>query len=277
MALLKDGHQICILKRSFSDTWRITEALSHLSIYDIDQCELEESFKQEGKFDVVIHTATCYGRKGEAASQIIGTNILFPLKLMEIAISYKTDVFLNVDTFFNKDKITCQYLNEYALSKKHFVEWAKQYADDEKIHFINTKLEHIYGPNDDESKFTNYIIKSCLNNVSELQLTKGEQKRDFIYIDDVVNAYRVLIRKENNRIKYFQEYGIGGGNPIAIRTFVELVHKITKSTTRLNFGALPYRENEIMVSYANTEMLNHLGWKAKVALNDGIKAIICAQ
>lgn len=107
-----------------------------------------------------------------------------------------------------------------------------------------------------------------------MQLTKGEQKRDFIYIDDVVNAYRLLIRQEYNSLKHFQEYGIGRGIPIAVRTFVELVHKITKPTTRLNFGALPYRENEIMVSYANTEMLDQLGWKADVSANDGIKAII---
>ncbi|OAM92859.1 Nucleoside-diphosphate-sugar epimerase [Pelosinus fermentans] len=273
-ALLKNGHEVCILKRSFSDAWRINEVLSQISTYDIDLCELEKPFKEQGKIDVVIHTATCYGRKGENIKKIIETNILFPLMLLEIASSYGTDVFINVDTFFNINNGLYKYLNEYVLSKKHFLEWAKQFANTGKICLVNTRLEHIYGPHDDETKFTNYVIKSCLRNVSELQLTEGEQKRDFIYIDDVVDAYMLLIKQEGNQVKQFQEYEIGSGQSISIRTFVELVHTIAKSNTRLNFGALPYRENEIMISCANTGKLSGLGWRANVSLKAGISAII---
>ena len=50
---------------------------------------------------------------------------------------------------------------------------------------INIGLEHFYGPNDDDSKFVSYIIHNLLNEVEKIDLTKGKQKRYFIYIDDV--------------------------------------------------------------------------------------------
>jgi nucleoside-diphosphate-sugar epimerase len=130
----------------------------------------------------------------------------------------------------------------------------------------------MYGAGDDESKFTTHVIKSCLANVAELKLTAGEQKRDFIYIDDVVSAYMRLLEKAKQQA--FQEYDLGSGKAIKIREFVETVHKVTQSRTHINFGALPYRENEIMQSEADTKLLKSLGWSCKVDLAEGIKAVV---
>ena len=48
-ALLKEKHQVIILKRSFSDTWRIEDVLENLISYDIDQYDLEKIFKEQNK------------------------------------------------------------------------------------------------------------------------------------------------------------------------------------------------------------------------------------
>ena len=42
----------------------------------------------------------------------------------------------------------------------------------------------------------------------------------------------------------------------------------------MNFGALPYRENEIMQSEADIKLLKSLGWSCKVDLADGIKTVV---
>jgi nucleoside-diphosphate-sugar epimerase len=132
----------------------------------------------------------------------------------------------------------------------------------------------MYGPGDDESKFTTHVIKSCLANVPELKLTAGEQKRDFIYIDDVISAYMILLEKAKQQTENFQEYDLGSGKAIKIREFVEIVHKITQSCTKLNFGVLPYRENEIMQSEADITSLMSLGWLCQTSLIEGIKKIV---
>lgn len=271
-ALLKAGHQVIIFKRSFSDTWRIVEVLTQLYAYDLDQCKIEQPFQDHGKIDAVIHTATCYGRNGESVSCVFDANTAFPLRLLETAIGFNTPTFVNTDTFSGTG--VYNYLKNYHLSKKHFLEWGKHLASLDKIRFLNIKLQHIYGPGDSDTKFTVQVIKSCLQNVPELKLTAGEQKRDFVFMSDVVNAYLQLLGGCQTRGENFQEYELGSGNPVTIREFVELVQRITQSNTVLKFGALPYRDYEIMEPQANLEALQALGWSGQVSLASGIKAII---
>lgn len=267
-ALLKEKYDVIALKRSFSNTRRIDEVLDQVTTYNIDQCALEFPFKEQGHIDAIIHTATCYGRKNESIVKIHDTNTNFPLKLLETAVQFNTKTFFNTDTILEKD------VNTYALSKKQFVEWGKTFTNARKIQFINLKLEHIYGPDDDESKFVTYIINSCLNNVPVLDLTKGEQQRDFIYIDDVVSAYMILLKQYHEEKAAFGEYEIGSGETISIKDFVLMVHKLTRSKTKLNFGAVPYRENEMMETKANTWLLNKLGWGSKNTVQSGIRKVV---
>jgi nucleoside-diphosphate-sugar epimerase len=145
-ALVNKGHQVIILKRSTGDTARLGDALSKVSAYDVDCVNLEDIFIQNIPIDAVIHTATCYGRKGESASEILAANALFPLKVLELAMRYHVPLFINTDTVLEKE------VSSYALSKKQFQEWGMQLAGSGKIQFLNINLEHMYGPGDDPSK-----------------------------------------------------------------------------------------------------------------------------
>ncbi len=267
-ALLEQDHRVIILKRSTSDTRRIAEVLPRLESYDVDRCELSLPFEEHGLIDAIMHTATAYGRRGESAQEIFETNTAFPLRLLEVATFFKTETFLNTDTILPRD------LNVYALSKKQFAEWGKVYAEQGRIRFVNILLEHFYGPDDDDSKFTTWVIKSCLKNVPELKLTAGEQKRDFIYIDDVVDAYLFLMDNMRNFGVAYREIGLGSGTAVTIRQFVKLVHRFTGSSTKLHFGAIPYRPNEQMDIKADIHDLNELGWRPNTNLEQGLNRII---
>ena len=273
-ALLKDNYRVVILKRRFSNTKRIEDVLSQCCVYDIDQCELSKPFEDLGKIDAVIHTATCYGRNNETTAEIIESNVLFPLRLLEISSFYKTDIFFNTDTFFNKETVSYSYLSTYTTSKRHFLDWGKQIAEKQSIKFVNLKLEHIFGAGDGDSKFVTHIIKSCLNNVDELKLTAGEQKRDFIHIDDVVSIYQLLLKKVKEETSFYQEYPVGSGKAITVRELVEMIHRLTRSKTILNFGALPYREGEIMFSEANIYQLKLLSFQHSASLVEKLKKTI---
>lgn len=264
--LLKEKHEVIILKRSFSNTKRIEKELIQISSYNIDKCALEEVFKEQSKIDIIIHTATCYGRSGENICKLYQSNTAFPLQLLELSEKYHVGLFMNTDTVLKED------LNEYALSKKQFLDWGKRFAAQRKIQFINMKLEHMYGPDDDDSKFVSYIIKKCKENVKELKLTQGDQQRDFIYIDDVVNAYLALLTEKSE--EEFQEYEVGTGKAIKICDLVKMIHTMTKSKTQLHFGAIPYRENEIMESKADLHLLKMLGWKSRVSIESGLERCI---
>ena len=173
--LLAKGYDVVALKRSSSSLKRIESILSEIALYDFEMLDRNEPFRSNPEIDVIIHTATSYGRNNETARQVTETNTLRPLHLLDAAISAGVKVFINTDTALDK------YLNSYSLSKKQFMEWGKYFSLQKKIHFINMRLEHFYGPGDNSSKFTSYILKSCIENIPKLELTLGEQKRDFIF------------------------------------------------------------------------------------------------
>lgn len=266
--LIELKYKVVVLKRSISNTWRIDSMMSKFKSYDIDKVGIEKPFEEQ-KIDVVIHTATNYGRNGGTVSTVVDTNLMFSLKLLEAATFFNTDIFFNTDTMLYK------YLNHYSLSKKQFVEWLKYFSN--KIKVVNLKLEHMYGPKDDNTKFVTWIINQMLQNVESIDLTEGKQKRDFIYIDDVVDVYMLMLEKSKN-FRAFSEFDVGTGEQIEIKEFVlkvyDIISKIKPIQTKLNFGSIPYREGEFMEIEENLQPLYDLGWKPKVSLEDGIKKIL---
>lgn len=268
IALLDNGCEVVGLKRKSSSLRRIKTILPRLVLHDVEETDMSALFSQNDKIDAVIHTATSYGRNGESATQVLEANLVFPANLLEAAATSGVGLFMSTDTVLDK------MLNPYALSKGQFAEWGQYFSQQKKIRFLNLKLEHFYGPGDDKTKFTTHVINSCLSNVPELKLTLGEQLRDFIYIDDVVAAYLLLLDKCESFDDMFKEFEVGSGDAVTIRQLVETVHRLSASTTRLNFGALPYRAGEAMFSQADSSALQALGWCCRYSLETGLKLAI---
>lgn len=266
--LVQEGFEVIALKRSSSDTYRIKDLLSGITSYDVDKTDIEEIFKNH-TIDIVINTVTDYGRVNNRISSILETNLLFSVKLLENAIAYDVKSFINTDTLLEKD------LNAYALSKDQLVQWMRFLSD--KIKMINIKIEHMYGPLDDENKFIYWVIKQLKESVAKIDLTSGVQKRDFIYIDDIVEAYMTLIHNMG-QFSPFEEFELGSGNAVEVKEFLELIYNKVKErqplTTTLNFGAVNYRPKENMCMQADISKLYALGWTPKVTLQEGIKRII---
>jgi nucleoside-diphosphate-sugar epimerase len=271
-ALIKEGYKVVILKRSFSNTWRIDHLMDKVKNYNIDIIPFEKAFEEQ-KIDVVIHTATNYGRNNENVSKIVDVNLMFSLKLLETA------TYFNTNTFFNTDTLQYKYLSNYTLSKKQFIEWLKTFGEAKKIKVVNLRLEHMYGPGDDAKKFVVWLMGQMLSNTAEINLTKGEQKRDFIFIDDIVNAYMLLLR-QTERLPQVSEFDVGTGKQISIKEFVLKLKDTVESiynkpiSTKLNFGAIPYREGEMMEVVEDVNPLFDIGWKPNFILADGLKLVV---
>ena len=75
-------------------------------------------------------------------------------------------------------------------------------------------------------------------------------------------------------MKCFEEFELGSGESVSIRDFVEEAHSASKSKSRLNFGAYPYRDNEIMVSKADISKLKLLGWTPKNSIKEGVSRML---
>ena len=269
-ALVSKGYEVVVLKRSTSDMWRLKGFENAFKSYDIDRVPLQTAFEEQ-PIDTVIHTACVYGRKGESIQKILETNLMFGIELLNTAINF------NTRTFFNTGTLLDRQINAYALSKNQFEEWLQVASD--KIQVINLKLEHMFGEQDGNDKFTTWILNELKQQKPTIPLTAGTQKRDFIYIDDVVSAYLTCL-EQATQLKAFNDIEVGTGVLTPVKTFVTLVKSTLEKLkgspieSQLNFGALPYREGEIMEPQVDNSVLCSLGWQPKRSLEENIETFV---
>lgn len=271
--LIKHHNEIVIIKRSSSNLKNIEAFGGYFRTYNIDNISIAQIFDAEKGIDAIIHCATNYGRNHEKPSTVVNVNLIFPLALFESALNNGVKFFINTDTSLNKTNNTKGYMQKYILSKKQFLDWGKLYSMAGKINFINLVMEHIYGPGDDSSKFIAFLIESFKNNIESIDLTEGEQYRDFLYIDDAVDSYLTILSKMDKLLGY-NEFEVGSGNVVKIKELVKLAKELMKSETILNFGAIKHRENEVMYSKADISDLLKLGWAPQYDYISGLKKYI---
>jgi nucleoside-diphosphate-sugar epimerase len=217
--------------------------------------------------DVVIHTACAYGKKNESLAELNEVNVRLGLLILE-----SVECLGKTVTFINTGTALAENASPYAMTKHQFTQWGQFLANQpaSPLQFFNVALQFMYGPGDDPSKFPTYVLHSCFNCRSVLELTSGEQERDFIYVDDVVGAYLTLVEKRRS-LGAYANLEVGSGETVSVRKFVQMIHQLTSSTTKLDFGRLPYRLNEPMSLQANIAQMNTLGWRPRVSLKQGLK------
>ena len=145
----------------------------------------------------IIHAATVYGRNNETDNEILFGNLYIPQLLLQKAIVNNCKIFINTDSVLDR------FTSSYSLTKTHFLEWLKFYSKKNAIRMINLRLEHFYGPGASESNFISSMIVKMLKNDPNIDLTMGEQNRDFLYISDLLNVFDLIINNIDN-LKFFK-------------------------------------------------------------------------
>lgn len=268
-ALLAQGYKIVALKRSFSNLERIKHLDGVVDFYDIDRSLLDDVFSQN-KISCIIHLACNYGRDGSSINSIVDANVVFGVQLLSLAIKYNISLFVNADTLLNRA------VSPYAMSKGHFSDWLRSMST--SIRIINLRMEHMYGPRDDQTKFIPWIIEQLSVSAPTIELTSGMQERDFIYISDVVSAVIMLLKRGDAGVGFF-EYQVGTGHSIKLREFVELI-KVTyeencgPTKTKILFGAKPDRVGESMNIQVDVKGLRGLGWSPRIGHKEGLEILM---
>lgn len=262
--LVHDDYDVIVLKRSFDDVSRIERFGDKYKHYNSDKVDFKIIFT-ENKIDCVINLVTNFGRSsGSQPSDLVETNILYGLRLVEAAIAGGTDCFFNVDSALDPD------VSLYAYSKRVFRDILEKYFV-EKIKIMNLRLEHVYGENDDLYKFIPMAISKLKKNET-LDMSLGEQQIDLIYVRDCVDAFLFLLEKADKikqRINFFE---IGTGQPVVLKDFILMIKDELKSKSIINFGAVPYRDHEQM--YSKADLSTMMGWKPKYTTRETIKYLV---
>lgn len=269
-ALLARGERVVVLKRTFSSLRHLEGLAGRFSFIDLDADPgAVERLFAGGGVDTVLHCATDYGRRARALRDVIDANILLPLRLLSLAQSSGVRRFVNTDTILDKR------ISHYSLSKSQFAQWLELASS--SLLCVNVALEHFYGPGDDETKFTTHVLRTLLRGEPALPLTPGAQIRYFVHVDDVVDAFLAMLAAPPAGPGAVR-FEVGSPDPVSIRSFVELAKRLTGNTaTELRFGALPYREGEVMRPDIDLRPLESLGWRPRIPLEEGLRRTIIEE
>lgn len=164
-----------------------------------------------------------------------------------------------------KENFTCQPKSIYGISKFLSTEHLLSLYKKEKFPAVILRLYQVYGPNQDKNRLIPIIIDGCKHDKS-FPCSSGEQFRDFIFIDDLIEALlKCLDTKVEGKI-----INIGSGKAIKVKEIIKKIVMFYKSGRPL-FGKIKFRKEEMIKVYPS--LLNArrlLGWKAKVPFDEGI-------
>ena len=283
--LKAEGYSIGALVRPASDSQKTDriEAVSyfHGDIRNYDEIKMAFSTFEP---DTIIHLATYYAvmHRADEIGVMIDTNVKGTTNLLEAAKeSGAVQLFINTSStqvyeqkkqrLKEDDEIKPQSL--YAVTKLYAEDACSYYADAFHLPCVTLRLFPPYGPGDHERRLIPYVIGSLLKNIPP-NLTTGKQEWDFVYIDDIVNAYLAVLKsypfKDEHTI-----INIGTGEAVSIRSFVEKIRENIESDIELLWGSVAHRSNEVWYNSADIKKAQTvLHWSPETGMDDGIKKTV---
>jgi UDP-glucose 4-epimerase len=136
------------------------------------------------------------------------------------------------------------------------------------------RLFQVYGPGQREQALIPAAIQAALND-EDFRMTAGEQQRDFIFVEDVVEG---LLAAATAPAIEGRTLDVGTGQLHRIRAVVERIWALSGTRGQILAGALPYRPGEVSAIPADVDRTRRLtGWEARMELETGLQKTIEAM
>jgi len=163
-------------------------------------------------------------------------------------------------------QVNSTYGKAKLLATKHLIELYKKY----KFPATVLRLYLTYGEKQDVNRFLPIVINSCIKNQS-FPCSHGNQFRDFVYIDDLVDA---IIKSLKNKKAQGQIFNIGSGKPKNIKKLIKMIKKKCKGG-KPQFGMIKLRKDEIKSLYPKIiKVKKMINWKPKINFEKGLQKTI---
>ena len=190
--------------------------------------------------------------------------------LQHIIIMGTTEEYGCAQAPFNEDTREIPH-SAYGLSKLAATRLALLYNSQFNLPVTILRPSIAYGPNQGSEMFLPALINT-LKEGKEFNMTKGEQLRDFIFIDDLIDCI-ILSGECNNTIGEILNVAYGESEELG--EIARYIADIFGKTDMLKLGVVPYRRFEIMNYSVNTSKIrNMLNWVPKVSIYEGVKKLL---
>jgi len=279
--------KVTILTRSNRHENRVKRKDADVLIKDLGKIEKEDI----DTIDVIYHCASTVDNYNVLTNPYIDaeTNISSTIRLLEICKDLpKKPKIIYPSTFFvygNEYDRTKMPINEdskteplaiYPATKLCAESIIKLYSRLYDIPYLICRLTNVYGENEDyvnkKKGALNYLIMQAIKGETIPLYNGGKFYRDYIYVEDVVEALKLIEKKNIANDTYL----IGYGKPILFKDIINYIHQITNNKSAILEVEPPVFHKAVGINnfVADISKIKKLGWQPKINYQEGIKRIV---
>ncbi len=253
---LSKSYTVIGLVRNSSDLWRYEEIKNEnihlISTGDEDYRKQVELFAPR----FLIHCAwngVAAGDRDNWPAQI--ENVSFTLKLLQLAKDLQINQFIGLGSqaeygLFSgsiDETYPCKPYSAYGAAKLATLNVIESYCTQHHINWYWLRIFPMYGTRESMNYFIPSVIQNAVEN-ADMDLTLCEQRYGYMYVGDFCEAIiKVLETKPFPGV-----YNLAANTAIRLRDIIELIVQKTGTSGRFRFGALPYRNNQVMHMEGNS-------------------------
>lgn len=282
-SLVKQHKEVFVLTRQENLNWRLRDIARdiHLVTGDLRDPKLHEMIKVIHPSHI-FHLAT-YGAypHEEDLDQMVDINIKGTANLLEACKKIDFTLFINTSSTSEygikdepmKETDMLAPVNDYGITKAAATLYCQKESRRNSLPIITLRLFSVYGPYEAKNRLIPTLVSGAVKNIP-IALSKPENVRDYLYIEDAVAAY---MQASNMIHDPGAVYNIGTGIETNTQEVANMVLSLTKSTSELLWGKVAVQERQMEPSSwvaDNAKAKNVLGWSPKYSLRDGLAETI---
>ena len=273
--LLNNDYKVyAIVRNNHSDR------LQGLENIEIVSCELSEIGKLseliQEKCDMFYHFAWAgITGRDRADIDIQLKNVKGAVEAVKSAVKIGCERFVFAGSIVENESLYAAYTNGNRPGTEYVYGAAKMAAhimcsamsSELNIEYLNGKIINTYGVGEKSSRLVNSTIRKCIVGISP-EFTAGTQNYDFVYIDDVACAFRLI--GENG--KPFTSYVIGSSHAKPLKEFMLEMKAAVAPDLPFKFGDVPFTGIDLPLSdFDCSKTENDTGFKARVPFAEGCR------
>jgi len=280
---LKLGAKVSAFFLSGDDKWRIKDISKDISEYPInllERAELEDAISQI-KPQIIFHTAVYGGHVFQKdTDRIMKTNFLGTVNLLKACSNTDFELFVNTGSSSEygikshpiKEDDLPKPTTSYGVSKLTATLYCQAVARSENKPIVTLRLFSPYGYYDEPTRLISSVIISCLEGKNP-EVSAPDYVRDFVFIEDVIDAYIKVI--ENKDRIGGEVLNIGSGRQYSVAEVAGEIIKFTNNAFKPQWGKEPKHHSEPKIWQADiSKAQKFLNWKPKYDFGKGLKKTI---
>lgn len=215
------------------------------------------------------------------ASSLFSSNVNGTVNLLYALHSVPYSLFVNTGSCFEYGSRTEPFsendlpipCNIYGATKNAATVFAMTYAKNFNKPVVTLRPFTVYGPNEDPKRFISTTIKRCLDGLNPV-LTKEHIIRDYIYIDDVIEAYLTSYGQREHVSGEILNISTGIGSTLT-KVAQQIIGLTGKPNLKPEQGGFPKRPGEVHSLIGNPEKAKKLlDWRATTDVKTGLDRMV---